>query len=314
MRIRTSFLALIVVSLTVVAGNTAPLTAEGTPNSRGGWNNAPPRQILYFTKSAGFEHSVVKRPAPDQLSHSEKILTALGKQHGFEVTCSKDGGIFTPENIARYDVIVFFTSGNLLTTGTDQTPAMTLAGKEALLQAVKAGKGFVGVHPATDAFRISVMGAKDETFIAHGDKVDPFTAMLGAEFVRHGPQQSPTVRVIDGHFPGCEKLPSSFQLLDEWYTFKDFRPDLHVVLALETQGMQGIDYQRRPFPCAWARAEGAGRVYYLALGHREDVWENTLFQDLLLGGIGWAAKNVNANVTPTLASATPGYPDLQPAK
>jgi hypothetical protein len=39
-----------------------------------------------------------------------------------------------------------------------------------------------------------------------------------------------------------------------------------------------------------------------------------LFQDLLLGGIGWAAKNVNAYVTPNIQTATPGHRDIQPEK
>jgi uncharacterized protein len=42
------------------------------------------QKILYFTKSAGFEHSVVKRKG-DELSHSEKILAELGEKNGFEV-------------------------------------------------------------------------------------------------------------------------------------------------------------------------------------------------------------------------------------
>src|SRR5512146_1497628 len=74
---------------------TAPCTQGATP---GGWDNARGKQVLYFTKSAGFEHSVVKRPAPDQLSYSEKILSELGQKHGFQVTCTKDGTVFTPEN------------------------------------------------------------------------------------------------------------------------------------------------------------------------------------------------------------------------
>ena len=38
------------------------------------------RRLLFLTKSAGFEHSVVKRKG-DPLSHAERVLTALGKKH-----------------------------------------------------------------------------------------------------------------------------------------------------------------------------------------------------------------------------------------
>jgi uncharacterized protein len=282
------------------------LSAADTP---GGWDKVSGKRVLYFTKSAGFEHSVVKRPAPDQLSHSEKVLTELGKKHAFEVTCTKDGTVFTPENLAKYDVIVFYTSGDLFNAGTDKTPPMTPAGKAAMLEAIKQGKGFVGIHAANDSFRNMA-----ETFVPHGEKADAYIRMLGGEFIRHGPQQSPKVTVVDPKFPGCEKLGESFELLDEWYTFKDFAPDMHVVLRLETKGMKGIDYQRAPFPYNWARMHGKGRVYYTGLGHREDVWTNPLFQDLLLGGMGWAAGNVQADVTPNIQTATPGYKEMQPEK
>ncbi len=283
----------------------------GTP---GGWDKVKGKRVLYFTKSAGFEHSVVKRPAPDQLSHSEKILTELGKAHGFEVVCTKDGSVFTPENLAQYDVIVFYTSGDLLTTGTDKTPAMTPEGKRALLRAINRGKGFVAIHAANDSFHYKSESGRDETFVAHGDKVDRYIAMLGGEFVRHGPQQIARSIVVDNKFPGCEKLQDGFELMEEWYTSKDFAPDLHVILALDTKGMKGIDYQRAPFPSTWARLQRQGRVFYTGLGHREDVWTNPLFQDLLLGGMGWAAKNVDADVTPNIQTATPGYREIQPEK
>ncbi|MBN2506135.1 MAG: ThuA domain-containing protein [Verrucomicrobia bacterium] len=274
----------------------------------GGWAQAKGRRVLYFTKSAGFEHSVVKRPAAGQLSHSERILTELGQRHGFDVTCTKDGGVFTPDQLAKYDVLVFYTSGNLLTTGTDKTPAMTPRGKAALLEAVRQGKGFVGLHAANDSFHPE----PDHRFVAFGERVDPYIAMLGGEFIRHGPQQIATARVVDPAFPGCEGLADKFELRDEWYTFKDFAPDLHVIHALETKGMKGIDYRRASFPCTWARRHGQGRVFYTGLGHREDVWTNPLFQNLLLGGIGWAAGNVDAAIPANLDTATPGYREIQP--
>lgn len=289
--------------------------AAGPGDVPGGWAKAPGKRVLYFTKSAGFEHSVVKRGPNGELSHSEKILQELGQKHGFSVTCTKDGTVFTPENIANYDVFVFYTSGDLLRSGTDKTPGMTAAGKEALLEAIKNGKGFVGLHSATDSFHFKGgTPGVDENFVAHGAKVDPFIAMLGGEFIRHGPQQVAKIQVIDGRFPGCEMPQGSFEMMEEWYTFKDFAPDMHVIHVLETKGMNGIDYQRASFPYTWARMHGQGRVFYTGLAHREDVWSGPLLQNLLLGGIGWAARNVDAEVTPNLRVATPGHAEIQPKK
>jgi hypothetical protein len=117
---------------------------------------------------------------------------------------------------------------------------------------------------------------------------------------------------VDRQFPGCESLGASFALMDEWYTFKDFAKDMHVIHVLQTQGMKGIDYQRAPFPYTWARRHGQGRVFYTGLGHREDVWTNPLFQKVLLGGLGWAAGNVDATIPADIETATPGYREIQP--
>ena len=271
------------------------------------------KHLLYFTKSSGFEHSVVKRPAKDELSHSEKIMTDWGKKYGFEVTCTKDGGVFSRDDVSKYDVFVFYTSGMLTEPGTDKQPPMSTEGKAALLKAINNGKGFVGIHAANDSFHVQPDPAdKSARFQSYGDKVDPYIAMLGGEFIRHGPQQVATQRVVDDKFPGCENLKDSFASLDEWYTFKDFAKDMHVILVMETKGMKGIDYQRAPFPATWARMQGKGRVYYTSMGHREDVWTNPRFEKILLGGIAWAAAIVDSDVSPNIEIATPGHREIQP--
>ena len=66
--------------------------------------NSPRRRILFFTKSSGYEHSSIKRNG-NELSHAERILTELGASHGFDVTATKDGSIFTGEKLKGYDAI-----------------------------------------------------------------------------------------------------------------------------------------------------------------------------------------------------------------
>jgi hypothetical protein len=70
--------------------------------------------------------------------------------------------------------------------------------------------------------------------------------------------------------------------------------------------MKGIEYERPAYPATWARKHGAGRVFYTSMGHREDIWTNTLFQDMLVGGIMWAVGNIDANVPPNLNKVAPG--------
>src|SRR5712664_3380226 len=112
---------------------------------------APKKSILVFTKSSGFEHSVVKRQ-DSKLSTCETVVTELGAKNGFEVTCSKDGRIFDSKDFHAYQAVFFFTTGDLTEEGTDKNPPMSPAGKQTLLNSIGQGLGFVGCHAASDTF------------------------------------------------------------------------------------------------------------------------------------------------------------------
>jgi type 1 glutamine amidotransferase len=107
-------------------------------------------------------------------------------------------------------------------------------------------------------------------------------------------------------------------MLEEWYSFKDYQDDLHVILVQETEGMGKKDvdsiYNRPPYPATWARMHGKGRVFYTSMGHREDVWTNPTFQSILVGGLRWALKEVEADVTPNVDKVAPGYKTIPPEK
>ncbi|WP_337175511.1 ThuA domain-containing protein [Paludisphaera sp.] len=287
----------------LLAGAGAAWLGSGVLSSLGATARAP-RKILYFTKSAGFQHSVVARQG-DAISHSEKILTEIGKEHGFEVVASKDGRLFEPDRIGEWDGFVFYTTGDLTTPGTDGQPPLSADGEKALYDAIRGGKGFVGMHCATDTF--GHFGARNK------GAEDPYIQMIGGEFISHGPQQVATLKVVDPAFPGVAggfgKSPS-FRINDEWYAMKNYRDDLHVILVQKTEGMEGRDYQRPDYPATWARKHGEGRVFYTSMGHREDVWTNPDYQALLLGALAWSTGQVEADLTPNIKEVTPDYQRL----
>ncbi len=252
------------------------------------------KKILFFTKSAGFQHSVIARKG-DQLSMAERILTDVGKDHGFEVVASKDGRLFDPDKIGQWVAFAFETTLDLTTPGTDKTPPMSKDGKQAFLDAIHGGKGFVGMHCATD------------TFHSQGDEIDPYIKMIGGEFISHGAQQVARLNVVDPDFPGVKAFGRSFEINDEWYAQKHLADDLHVIIAHDTKGMKGKEYQRPPFPETWCRMHGKGRVFYTSMGHREDVWENPKYQGLLIGALSWATGKVDTSVEPNIQQVTPGY-------
>jgi uncharacterized protein len=312
----------------MLRGSAAALAATAFPL---GWaargDDKKKRKLLVYTRSAGFEHSVVKLDKNGDCLVN-RIFKKLGQQHNFDVHCTKDGRIFLPETLKEFDAIFFETTEDLTKEGGDKQPPMPKEGKQALLDFVASGKGFVGSHCASDTFHSAERGFRNQ----EPEKQDPYIRMLGGEFIRHGSQQKAWMRVVDPKFPGSDGV-KDFQLLEEWYTLKNFAPDLHVVLVQDTEDMlvanrkfdklkpedpeanpktiKEFDYQRPNFPATWARKHEKGRVFYTSMGHREDVWENPTFQQILLGGLSWAFGDVEADVTPNLKSVAP-HADVLP--
>ncbi len=283
--------------LILAAGMIAAVIAAPSPAKK---------KILFFTKSSGFEHSVItwKNGRP---SHAEKILTELGAKNGWEFEFSKDGSKFSKDYLVQFEAVFFYTTGDLCSPGTDGNPGMSAEGKQALFDYVRSGKGFLGTHSASDTFHTDNESKKGpERFKNHGEKADPYVQLLGAEFIRHGAQQEAKQTVINPKFPGFEKVGAEFSFPEEWYSLKDFTPDIHVLTVMDAPKMKGKEYERPPFPTTWARKEGAGRVWYTAMGHREDVWTNPIFQDILIGGIKWALGEAQADVPANIKEAAPG--------
>ena len=276
---------------------------------------AAKKSVLVFTKSSGFEHQVVKRSG-SQLSIAENAVTELGKKNGFEVTCSKDGRIFDSQEFRKHNALFFFTTGDLTTTGTDGNPPMSAAGKQAMLGAIEGGLGFVGCHAASDTFHTQPDPQDlSNRYIAHGAQSDPYLRMLGGEFIIHGGHprlQTAELIVNDPTFPGLQGVKSPVSLNEEWYSLKDFAPDLHVILTVDTKTLHDKCYERRPYPVSWARMHGKGRVYFNAIGDRPENWQESFFLNAMAGGLRWSIGEVEAKLTQNLATAAPGYADIPP--
>ena len=106
-----------------------PATAPAKP--------AKPRKILVFDRTEGFHH--------DSIPVGDKAFELMGKKTGaYTVTVSHDMGVFTPENLAQYDAVLFNNTTGLKFSDPKQ--------RAALLDFVRGGKGFIGIHAATDNF------------------------------------------------------------------------------------------------------------------------------------------------------------------
>ena len=143
--------------------------------------------------------------------------------------------------------------------------------KAAILNFVSGGKGFLGVHSATDTLY---------------DWPD-YGRLVGAYFMAHPWTQSATVLVENQAHPSTVGLGDRFTLTEEFYTFRENpRPRVQVLLRLDPSSVGTTG----DYPLAWTQSYGAGRVYYNALGHFADTWRDGRFQRQLAGALRWAAR------------------------
>jgi uncharacterized protein len=233
-----------------------------SPNSFGGdpVDRARPN-VLYLTHSAGFKHDV--------LPLSQQIFKEIGaRTRAFEITATDDCSLLSREGLKKYDAVVFYTTGELPISDEQ---------KAAFLDFIKSGKGFVGIHSATDTFY----------------KWPEYGELIGGYFDQHPWHQEVTVAVEDQRHPATRHLEKQFKITDEIYQFKDFsRNHVNVVLRLDANSVDlnkpAVHRTDKDFALAWWRKYGKGRVFYTALGHRPEVWQDERFQQHLLGAVRWA--------------------------
>jgi len=220
-------------------------------------------KVLFLTHSGGWKHSVVLRSPDGSLSWAEKQLQRAAKGR-FEVVATQDLGAITRENLKGYKGVVFYTTGELAID------------KEALIDFVKEGGGFAGIHSATDTLY----------------KYPPYGELVGGYFDGHPWHERVTVRVDDPKHPATAHLGPSFELTDEIYQFRDWdRAKVQVLLSLDPAKVdltkKGVKRTDKDFGLAWTDSFGKGRTFYTALGHREEVWADPRFLTHLVNGVAW---------------------------
>lgn len=246
------------------------------------------KRVLVVTATAGYRHGSIET--------AEKVIAALGRSSGtFQVELAavapprQEGAVqaqayadevravladkLSPAALKRYDGIVFAN-----TTG-----ELPLPDTAALVQWVRAGGAFIGVHSASDTL--------------HGFR--PFIDMLGGEFDYHREQVVVQAINLDRSHPATAHLGATWNLdgrKEEIYVLKNYqRRAVHELLVLDRHPNTG---EPGHFGLAWCREFGKGRVFYTALGHNEAVWEMPAFQQHVLGGMAWAMRLAPLRASP----------------
>ncbi len=229
----------------------------------------PTFKVLVFSKTAGFRH--------DSIPNGITAIQALGAANNFTVDTTEDANLFTDANLAQYKVVVFLsTTGDVLNS--------TQEG--AFQRFIQAGKGYVGIHSATDT---------EYAWAWYGN-------MLGAYFSNHPAIQNATIKVADKAHPSTASVPTLWVRNDEWYNFSvNPRGNVHVLATLDegtySGGSMGYDH-----PIAWCHNYDGGRAWYTAGGHTQASFSETSFRAHILGGIQYAANVVSCDCGATIES------------
>lgn len=254
-----------------------------------------PKNVLFLLTSEGFAHSpTVSKEGEAPLA--EKVLRPILEKMGARLTVTFDASTINAENLKNYDLVMFYTQGDLTRPNMTNTPAMGPNGQAELIQWIEHGGRFLGFHSATD------------TFDVEGDEVTPYISMIGAEFKTHGQQFVGKVLAVDPQHPAMAHIPDGWELNEEWYLFRKFNVDAIRVLALMDPGPERAKqemYNIDPYPIVWIRALGQGRVYFTALGHREDLWEGERFQQAFVDAVHWLMSTGDPQAEPNYRQVVP---------
>ena len=224
------------------------------------------KKLLYVTHSAGFRH--------EALPYSQEVVQKLGADSGaYAAVCTDDVSTVDWDRLDQFDSIAFCTTGEL---------PVSDSAKDNLIGFVRGGKGFIGIHNATDTFY----------------NYAPYGEMLGGYFNGHPWHQEVGILVEDKNHASTRHLGDSFKIHDEIYTHRNWSRDkTHVLLRLDNSSIdlsKATGYRDdHDIAMAWQHPFGEGRVFYSGLGHGKETWSDERFHQHLLGGIQWTMRDAD---------------------
>ena len=216
-----------------------------------GINLEKPKKVLVFTKTAGFRH--------DNIEEGVKVLSGLLKDQNMQMFHTEDANVFLADSLNNFDAVLFFsTTGDIFNA--DQ--------KEAFQTFLKSGKGFMGIHAATDTEH----------------NWPWYNGLVGAYFASHPAVQEAKIDVKNRKHLATKHLPKVWMHKDEWYDFSNVKPDLKILMTLDESSYK--DGKMGDFhPIAWYQVYDGIKVFYTGLGHTKESLHEPNFQKQIIGGL-----------------------------
>ena len=195
----------------------------------------------------------------------EKILT---RKENFTVYITEKPDTINASMLKQYDVVV--SNWNAYP---ELTRLWNSEAKQALLEFVKRGGGYVCIHAAS---------------ATHYDW-PPYLEITGGRWgdkTHHGAIDNCAVQIINQEHPITKGL-HNFTIRDELWVDLECSPAVEVLCAAQAE-----EYKNTPEklePVAMITRYGKGRGYYFVLGHDTSTMSHPDWQTLLIRGTGWVA-------------------------
>jgi len=195
---------------------------------------------------------------------SKAIKETLAGTGRFDVRVCEDPGVLdSAASLARYD-LVFLDYYNA------QTPTLSPAAKQNLLDFVSGGKGFALCHLSSASFK----------------EWPEFHQLCGRYWVMgtsgHGPRGVFKARIAKKDCPITEGL-EDFEADDELYAKLQGDAPINVLVEADS------DYSHKTEPLVFTLEYGKGRVIHATFGHDGKAMENPTVRKLIQRGCEWAA-------------------------
>ena len=203
------------------------------------------RVLVMGGKTEGFHEFKIMEP----------IYSKFLGQAGFDVTTTEDRDLFKKSSLEKFDVVVDYTTGDSLSE--EQSTG--------LLNRIRSGMGFVGVHSAADSF--------------HNCRA--YERMVGGIFLMHPGIKPYTFKVLNPNHPVMAGV-ADFVAPEELYLMETTG---HFELLMSTY-WDGFER-----PVAWVKPYGFGRIFYTALGHGKEQHESAMFQRMVVNAVRWTCAS-----------------------
>lgn len=221
--------------------------------------------VLVFSKTVGFRHN--------SISSGLKMLSDLAQERKWVLTATENSGLFTPEFLKTFDVVVFLN------------PTMDVLNEQqqkAFESFMATGKGFVGIHAATDC---------EYDWAWYGQ-------LTGAYFKTHPRGQVGTVIFENTDHPSMVpfKGMQTYRTFDEWYSFKENpRAKVHVLArldetSLDAETLKDDKWKMGDHPLIWYQEIGNSRSFYTVFGHTPEAFQDLKVKEHIGCAVDWVAK------------------------